>query len=468
MADRDLSEFSRLCPSCGRRVPRAVAQCRCGAELPPDESPTREDAPESPARSSSVLMIGLAAVALAAGYWVYSRPAPAAPDPAATAAAVAPADAASPAVASPDLSPERRAWEAAAKMEEAGPGSREPGAGNREPGPDSATTLSADPARAPALEVMVDRAMPAIVLVEASNGRGSAFFVQHDTLITNVHVVQNDGYVTLRRMDGSSVNARVHSRAPAFDIAVLKVATPSPSQAVLPMGTAQSLKPGQEVIVIGSALGTLQNSVSRGIVSGLRNSGGVTLIQSDAAANPGNSGGPMLDRTGRVVGVLTAGYRGQQGLNFAVSIDHARDIVEGRQANLGTAQTGLSNIKPLVPGATESDQRQQQGEQEFTARVNSAADGAAQLDGAWQRFRSVCYKNPISGAYDREWFVLFTPRGLPGDAAAGCVDYFQSMRTEMMKFQDYMRTTVGNARRANLLPGTIRDTLGAKRLNFDW
>ena len=94
--------------------------------------------------------------------------------------------------------------------------------------------------------------------------------MRHDTLITNVHVVQNDGYVTLRRMDGSTVNARVESRAPAFDIAILKVATPSASQAVIPMGSAHSLKPGQEIIVIGSALGTLQNSVSRGIVSGLR------------------------------------------------------------------------------------------------------------------------------------------------------------------------------------------------------
>ena len=58
------------------------------------------------------------------------------------------------------------------------------------------------------------------------------------------------------------------------------------------MGSAHSLRPGQEIIVIGSALGTLQNSVSRGIVSGLRTSGGATLVQTDAAANPGNSGGP--------------------------------------------------------------------------------------------------------------------------------------------------------------------------------
>ena len=232
--------------------------------------------------------------------------------------------------------------------------------------------------------------MPAIVLVETTSGRGSAFFVQHDTLITNVHVVQQDGYVTLRKMDGSSVNARVHTRAPAFDIAVLKVAQPSASQPFLQMGTAQSLKAGQEVVVIGSALGTLQNSVSRGIVSGLRNSGGVTLVQSDAAANPGNSGGPMLDRNGRVVGILTAGYKGQQGLNFAVSIDHARDILEGRQTNLGSARPAWRTSSRWCPAASsgrKADRSQQQGEQEFTQRVASA-DSAPQtsLTAHWKQF----------------------------------------------------------------------------------
>jgi hypothetical protein len=317
---------------------------------------------------------------------------------------------------------------------------------------------------------MVDRAMPAIVLVETTTGRGSAFFVQHDTLITNVHVVQNDGYVTLRKMDGSSVNARVHTRAPAFDIAVLKVAQPSASQAVLQMGTSRSLKAGQEVIVIGSALGTLQNSVSRGIVSGLRNSGGVTLIQSDAAANPGNSGGPMLDRSGRVVGILTAGYKGQQGLNFAVAIDHARDILEGRQANLGSSQAGLANLAPMVPGGQqrpEADLRQQQGEQEFSQRIGAAETAANQLDGAWTQFRSGCYKSPIRGSYDREWFAVFAPGAIPGDAAAGCLDYYQQMTAEMNKFRAFMRQTVEAARRAGVLPGTARDTMRSKRLQSD-
>jgi S1-C subfamily serine protease len=442
-----------------------VATCRCGAGLPPEEAgPVHDVAAGEPQGTSPTLIVALVAVLALAGaaYWMIARPAPAA-TPADLAATDAPGDdAAAAATSAADASPERRAWDAAAALDPA------PAASASEP---AAADLSAPAAAGltPALEDMVDRAMPAIVLVETTSGRGSAFYVQHDTLITNVHVVENDGYVTLRRMDGSSISARVHSRAPAFDIAVLKVASPSPTQAYLQMGSAQSLKPGQEVIVIGSALGTLQNSVSRGIVSGLRSSGGVTLVQTDAAANPGNSGGPMLDRSGRVVGITTAGYRESQGLNFAVSIDHAKDILEGRQVAMGTEQRGLSDIKPMVPGGqrSESDRRQQLGEQEFTGRVSSAAAAADQLDEVWRRFRQGCYKSAIPGHYDREWFAVFTPQGVPGDAAAGCVDYYQSMTAEMQKFRDYMRQSMDVARRANVLPGTVRDTLRSKRLQFD-
>jgi S1-C subfamily serine protease len=402
----------------------------------------------------------LALLVAGAAYWTFGRETPVAVvDQRIDSEPPAPGTSATPAAARREMSPEQRAWDAAAKINDAAP---EP----KTAAP--LVTARADPNLAPALEDMVSRAMPAIVLVETTGGRGSAFFVEHDTLITNVHVVQQDGYVTLRRMDGSSVSARVHTRAPAFDIAVLKVAQASASQPALTMGTAQSLKAGQEVIVIGSALGTLQNSVSRGIVSGLRNSSGVTLIQSDAAANPGNSGGPMLDRNGRVVGILTAGYKGQQGLNFAVSIDHARDILEGRQTNLGSSQTGLANIEPLVPGGrSESDRRQQQGEQELAQRLASAEKAAAQFDEYWKMFRSTCYQSPIRGSYDREWFAVFTPGAIPGDAAAGCIDNYRTMTTEMARFHDYMRQTIQAARRANLLPGTLRDALRAKRLQSD-
>lgn len=461
MPDRAPSGLGRACPTCGRRVPRSVATCRCGTVLAAEVDSVVDDAGE-PGRRAWPTLVALALLVAGTGYWTFSRHTPVAPAPQSTESEPTAPGAAE--VAAPvrrELSPEQRAWDAAAKMTDA--------ERHQPPAAEPLVAAPSDPALTPALEDMVSRAMPSIVLVETTSGRGSAFYVQHDTLITNVHVVQQDGYVTLRRIDGSSVSARVHTRAPAFDIAVLKVAQGSASQPFLPMGTSQSLKPGQEVVVIGSALGTLQNSVSRGVVSGLRTSGGVTLVQSDAAANPGNSGGPMLDRNGRVVGILTAGYKGQQGLNFAVSIDHARDILEGRQTNLGSGQTGLANIKPIVPGGarSESDRRQQLGEQEFTQRVGSAEQAADQLDEYWKRFRSTCYKSPIRGSYDREWFAVFAPGAIPGDAAAGCGDYYRSMTIEMNKFRDYMRQTIQDARRANLLPGTVRDTLRSKQLSSD-
>jgi S1-C subfamily serine protease len=483
---------SRTCPACDRQVPRAITKCRCGQVLPADTFEP-EDEPVSSTRN--IVIGGLLVVALVGtGYWslYLSEPGikpqviPGSADPglhtadagsgtAATDSGAAPtgsptpsapAAAANNAAAARRLSAEQAAWNAVAGAAPSTTPSpmAEPAALAPSPAPAAAPTAGGP------LEDMIDRVMPAIVLVETTTGRGSAFFVGRDTLITNVHVVQQDSYVTLRRMDGTSTQARVQTRAPAFDIAVLKVAQPSASQAYLPMGSVSSIKTGQEVIVIGSALGMLQNSVSRGIVSGLRNSGGVTLVQSDAAANPGNSGGPMLDRNGNVVGVLTGGYRGQEGLNFAVGIDHARDILDGRQTNLGTGQAGIATIAPVNPGGqqSESDRRQQQGEQEFLRRLAAAEEAAQQIDAEWQRFRAGCYKSPIRGSFEREWFALFTTGALPGDAAAGCMDYFQSMQRELNRFRDFMRNALQDARRANVLPGTVRDTLRSKRLTFDW
>ncbi|MFM8533981.1 MAG: S1C family serine protease, partial [Acidimicrobiia bacterium] len=285
-----------------------------------------------------------------------------------------------------DASPEARAWDAAARSQPPlVPGSDVPAA-------------AVAPASAATIEEMVAKAMPAIVLIETTSGRGSGFFVRHDTLMTNVHVVQNDNYVTLRKHDGTTAQARVESRAPAFDVAVLKVTQPVPSQPTLAMGTSQSLRAGQELIVIGSALGTLQNSVSRGVMSGLRSAGGVTLVQTDAATNPGNSGGPMLDRNGAVVAITTMGYKGAQGLNFGVAIDHAKDLLDGRQANLG-ASGGLTDIQSQVRGS-ESERLQQQGDEGFRGAIRQLVSGASQLDTAWQRFRRQCYTSPIAGNYD--------------------------------------------------------------------
>ena len=461
MPDQDLTGFIRVCRSCGRRVPRNVNTCRCGVELPAETSSAAPAAIPEESRGGSGTLIALVVAVLVlggAGYWFFLRPAPAVaqeeaaeedddatPEPAAATAAT--------------TSPIARAWDATANAKEITPASPEPLA-PPPANPAAPTLLSAS------TEEMVDRVMPAVVLIETTGGRGSGFYVRHDTLITNVHVVENDNYVTLRRHDGTTVNARVESKAPAFDIAILKVATPSASQVVIQMGSARSLKPGQEIIVIGSALGTLQNSVSRGIVSGLRTSGGATLVQTDAAVNPGNSGGPMLDRNGTVIGITTMGYKNAEGLNFGVAIDHARDLLEGRQTSVGT-ERGLKDIQSQSQGS-ESDRRQQQGEEQLRARIGQAAEAAGKMDEGWKRFREQCYKGAIPGNYDREWFALLVPRGMPSNAGSGCTSYYKDLESNAQLVRTYMRRAIEDARRANVLPGTGRDLLRQNRLEFDW
>lgn len=406
--------------------------------------------------STSLIAVGLIALVMAGGaYWMLKGRAPA--TTAAAAAQSLQPDSPTSASAAASASPEARAWDAAAN---ATPGTTPDAA------PPPTTTPAAPLAPPGSIEEMVDRVMPAVVLIETTAGRGSGFYVSHDTLITNVHVVQNDSYVTLRRMDGSTVSARVDKKAPAFDIAVLKVASPSANQAVIPMGSAHALKPGQEIIVIGSALGTLQNSVSRGIVSGLREAGGATLVQTDAAVNPGNSGGPMLDRSGTVIGITTMGYKGAEGLNFGVAIEHARDLMEGRLANLGST-SGLTDIQSKSRGS-ESDRQQQQGEEQFRGGLAQMAQAARNIDAGWKQFRDQCYKGPVSGNYDREWFAVLAPRGIPGDAAAGCIAFYGGVESDIKQFRSLMGRLLGDARRANVLPGVVRDGLRANHLEFEW
>jgi S1-C subfamily serine protease len=469
--------FSHVCPSCGRRVPRNVTTCRCGAALSGAAAGADDESTEATGGGSlqliMVVVLGIAAITGAA-YWTFMRPAaepartttrPASrpavasqPEPESTAA---PAATAAPSAS--QLSGQAQAWNAAANLQPAAQPSTTSTAGAAPAG----AVPAASTAPAGSIEEMVDRVMPAIVLIETTTGRGSGFFITRDTLITNVHVVQNDGYVTLRRMDGSTTDARVETRAPAFDIAILKVAQPSPAQAVIPMATAQGLRPGQEIIVIGSALGTLQNSVSRGIVSGLRTSGGATLVQTDAAVNPGNSGGPMLDRNGNVVGITTMGYKGAEGLNFGVAIDHARDLLEGRQTNLGSAR-GLTDIQSQSSSGSESDRQQQQGNDQLRARLGQMTSAAGQIDAGWQRFRKECFQARISGSYDREWFAVLVPRGMPADAAGGCTSYYSSLESNITQFKGLMQQLLRDARQAGVLPGTVRDALRQSRLEFDW
>ena len=115
-------------------------------------------------------------------------------------------------------------------------------------------------------------------------------------------------------------------------------------------------------MAIGSPLGLLQNSATRGIVSAIRQLGAVTVIQTDAATNPGNSGGPLLDRQGDVIGITTMGVKEAQGLSFAVASDHAQQVLDGkRSTSTATPLSSLNTTLQSAGAATGPEEIRQKG-----------------------------------------------------------------------------------------------------------
>jgi S1-C subfamily serine protease len=165
----------------------------------------------------------------------------------------------------------------------------------------------------------------------ASEGSGSGFMISSDGfLFTNSHVVTKAKAIKVALHDGTKCNAELVGEDTVTDLAILKISANEFTPSIL--GDSDKLKVGQLVIAIGNPLG-FQHTVTSGIVSALGRtmqsfSGNTVdcMIQTDAALNPGNSGGPLINADGEVVGVNTAIINGAQGLCFAVSINTAKEV----------------------------------------------------------------------------------------------------------------------------------------------
>lgn len=190
-----------------------------------------------------------------------------------------------------------------------------------------------------------------------ARGEGSGFIVNADGyILTNAHVVENATEVTVRMTDRREYSAKVIGADARTDVAVLKIdATGLP---IVRLGDPEALKVGEWVVAIGSPFG-FENSVTAGIVSAksrsLPGDGYTPFIQTDAAVNPGNSGGPLFNLRGEVVGINSQIYSrngGYQGVSFAIPIDVAvlvRDqLIENGRVERGRIGVTIQDVNQAL------------------------------------------------------------------------------------------------------------------------
>jgi S1-C subfamily serine protease len=448
--------------------------CRCGKSvesirltaiaiphLPPPPDTTRRGT----AITSAIALVGL----VLGGYLIYRAWLPpagasrvatsgtvAAPPPRTAVRAAPPAGQPTPPVAAPEPTALERVMAAAAASKRA----------------EAAAAAEAAPSPVPVgtLEDVISGAIPAVVRVETPTGFGSGFFIAADTMLTNVHVVGANSTVTIRRPDGKTSTGRVETSAAELDIAVVRINNPDPGQPTLTLGSGVQARPGQEVIALGTPLG-LQNTVTRGIVSAVRQVGGLTLVQTDAAINPGNSGGPLLDRSGIVIGITTLGVKPSeaQGLSFAVAIDHAKALLAG-QRQLDQAGTPLTTLNQAMSGrgsAPDADGARLRATRTYEAALAEQAQRANALDEQWRAFKRICYNGPIAAAPGiHEWFAIWDPKAMQGTVPTGCTSAYADIQRAANAIRDGVLAGAEAARQAGVYPGPRRDLLRRYRLDY--
>ena len=207
-----------------------------------------------------------------------------------------------------------------------------------------ASALASQTSAPPRSELVYAAVRPSLVFIQvgepagaaAPEGLGTGVVVNESAaILTALHVVDAATSITVTFADGSKSPATIVSRKPESDIAVLQPSQPPATIAPATLGNPNVMQIGSDAFVVGNPFG-LYGSLSTGVVSGLDRSYQVTeggpvfngLIQVDAAVNPGNSGGPLLDRNGRVVGIVTALVNPTKqdvfiGIGLAVPIDVA-------------------------------------------------------------------------------------------------------------------------------------------------
>ncbi len=172
---------------------------------------------------------------------------------------------------------------------------------------------------------LVQDVIKSVVSVQTDKSVGSGVFVHSDGfIVTNYHVINGASAGFVRTFDGKKHKFAIVGYDVALDIAVLQI---EGVYKRLKFGNSDNVDIGQRVIAMGSPAG-LEFSVNEGIISAKRTIGGIDYLQTDVALNPGNSGGPLVDASGKVVGINNFKLSGYEGLNFAIASNEAKVAVD--------------------------------------------------------------------------------------------------------------------------------------------
>jgi S1-C subfamily serine protease len=175
---------------------------------------------------------------------------------------------------------------------------------------------------------IIEDAIKSVVTIKTNLGQGSGFFIENGGyVVTNEHVINGANAAVIVTYDGETHTVTLIGKDINMDIALLKINNTSYSK--LSLGNSNDVQVGEKVIAIGNPLG-LQFSVSEGIVSAIHRGGdnGINAyIQTDASLNPGNSGGPLINKEGTVIGINNFKVSGSESLGFALESNYIKETI---------------------------------------------------------------------------------------------------------------------------------------------
>ena len=195
------------------------------------------------------------------------------------------------------------------------------------------------PTPAPSFSDLIERIQASVVQIDTGEGSGSGFIISRDgKVVTNAHVVYNRRVVNVIMTDGRQYEGLVLGRNASTDLAMVQIRDEEGEYEALPLGSSEDARIGDEVVALGFPLaeeGATSITVTRGIISSRRILSGVEVMHTDAALNPGNSGGPLINRRGEVIGVNTSKVVGLdvENAGLAVSVSELEAVLGELEVN---------------------------------------------------------------------------------------------------------------------------------------